>query len=137
LRKAIEAYVHGFEADLRDAYPGINAVTLLEIAGDRARQRELLPVVEFAVKRRLAGNEPDYWDRATLLELAVLGNAEAVIDERLGDALAARAEGWQRETTARNLTLIRNARVARGEHQPWLDRAILALDPTVALDAPA
>ncbi len=137
LRKAIAAYVRGFEADLRDAYPGINAVTLLEIAGDRDKQRELLPVVEFAVKRRLAGNEPDYWDRATLLELAVLGNAEAVIDERLGDALAAKAESWQRETTARNLALIRNARVARGERQPWLDQAILALDPKVALDAPA
>jgi hypothetical protein len=32
LRKAIEAYLNGFEADWRDAYPGINAVTLMEVA---------------------------------------------------------------------------------------------------------
>jgi tetratricopeptide (TPR) repeat protein len=134
LRKAIDAYVRGFETDLRDAYPGINAVTLLEIAGDLDRQRELLPVVEFAVKRRLARDDADYWDRATLLELAVLAGAEAVVDERLGDALAMATEPWQRTTTARNLTLIRNARVARGERQDWLDQAIRALDPSVALD---
>src|SRR5262245_48174173 len=33
LRKAIGAYTAGFEADARDAYPGINAVTLLDIEG--------------------------------------------------------------------------------------------------------
>jgi hypothetical protein len=31
LAKAIEAYLAGFEADWRDAYPGVNAVTLMEI----------------------------------------------------------------------------------------------------------
>jgi hypothetical protein len=37
LRQAIEAYTRGFMADQRDAYPGINAVTLLDIKGDDAR----------------------------------------------------------------------------------------------------
>jgi tetratricopeptide (TPR) repeat protein len=134
LRKAIDAYLRGFEADFRDAYPGINAVTLLDIAGNHDKQRELLPVVEFAVKRRLARDAPDYWDRATLVELAVLGNAEALVEERLGDALATKAEAWQRASTAKNLTMIRTARIARGERQDWLDRTIRALDPTAALD---
>ena len=31
LEQAIDAYRRGFEADWRDAYPGINAVTLMEI----------------------------------------------------------------------------------------------------------
>ena len=31
LDNAIDAYRRGFEADWRDAYPGINAVTLMEI----------------------------------------------------------------------------------------------------------
>src|SRR5262249_19701566 len=31
LDKAIEAYLKGFEADWRDAYPGVNAVTLMEL----------------------------------------------------------------------------------------------------------
>jgi hypothetical protein len=133
LRKAIAAYVRGFESDFRDAYPGINAVTLLDIAAtDAAKQAELLPVVEFAVKRRLAGGKPDYWDRATLLELAVLRSDPARVDETLGDAVAMPADAWMRTSTGNNLTLIRNSRVARGQFQQWLDDAIVALDPELA-----
>ncbi|MBV8522148.1 MAG: DUF4071 domain-containing protein [Acetobacteraceae bacterium] len=33
LDKAIDAYLRGFEADWRHAYPGINAVTLMELRG--------------------------------------------------------------------------------------------------------
>src|SRR5438445_7373512 len=29
LRKAIDTYIKGFETDWRDAYPGVNAVTLM------------------------------------------------------------------------------------------------------------
>jgi hypothetical protein len=46
LRKAIDAYLKGFEADWRDAYPGVNAVTLMEIADPPDPRRErLIPVV--------------------------------------------------------------------------------------------
>jgi hypothetical protein len=46
LRKAIDAYLKGFEADWRDAYPGVNAVTLIEIADPPDPRRErLIPVV--------------------------------------------------------------------------------------------
>jgi len=73
LRKATETYLAGFEADWRDAYPGINAVTLMELQDPPdSRQQELLPVVEYAVKRRLSQRSPDYWDYATLLEISVL-----------------------------------------------------------------
>ena len=37
LRQAIEAYRGGFEADWRDAYPGVNAVTLMEISSPGVR----------------------------------------------------------------------------------------------------
>jgi hypothetical protein len=44
LDRAIDAYRRGFEADWRDAYPGINAVTLMEIRDPGATpQQELLP----------------------------------------------------------------------------------------------
>jgi len=33
------------------------------------RQADLLPVVRYSVKRRLAGKTADYWDHATMLEL--------------------------------------------------------------------
>jgi hypothetical protein len=131
LDKAIAAYAAGFEADFRDAYPGINAATLLDIKGDDAsiaRKNELLPVVRFAVAHRLKGSKPGYWDYATLLELAVLDNDEAEASRRLSDALASVREDWEPKTTANNLALIREARQARGIEQPWLADAIAELE---------
>jgi tetratricopeptide (TPR) repeat protein len=120
LDRAIEAYLKGFESDWRDAYPGVNAVTLMEIREPPdPRREELVPVVRYAVKRRVAGGTPDYWDHATLLELAVLASDEAGASEALGNALAVVRESWEPETTARNLRLIREARDRRGAPVPW------------------
>lgn len=121
LNQAIDAYRKGFEADWRDAYPGINAVTLMELREppDPARL-ELLPVVRYAVSRRLAASTPDYWDHATLLELAVLASDPDAAAQSLGNALIAMREKWEGETTARNLTLIADSRAARGEEVEWV-----------------
>lgn len=120
LDRAIGAYLKGFEADWRDAYPGVNAVTLMEVREPPdPRREELVPVVRYAVRRRVAGGKPDYWDHATLLELAVLACDEAGASEALGDALAVVRESWEPETTARNLRLIREARERRGAPVPW------------------
>lgn len=122
LRKAIDTYLQGFEADWRDAYPGINAVTLMELASPPdPRRLELLPVVTYAVKRRIARGTPDYWDFATLVELAVLARDEAAALDATGNALAAVRENWEPETTARNLALIRAARAAAGDAPAWAD----------------
>jgi tetratricopeptide (TPR) repeat protein len=116
LEQAIEAYRKGFEADWRDAYPGINAVTLMEIKEPPdPRREEILPVVRYAVERKIAAGQPDYWDYATRLELAILAKDEAKATEALGDALAHVREPWEPETTLRNLRLIREARERRGE----------------------
>jgi tetratricopeptide (TPR) repeat protein len=131
LKQAIEAYKRGFEADWRDAFPGINAVTLLDIEGSaesQAQKQELLPIVRFAVQQRLKGGNPDYWDYATLLEVAVLASDEQEAGERLSDALAhVREPKWEPESTANNLELIRAAREKRGTVQPWLADVIGAL----------
>ena len=120
LDRAIAAYLQGFEADWRDAYPGINAVTLMELREPPdPRQTHLLPVVRYAAERRLAGGTPDYWDHATLLELAVLGRDEVAAAESLGNAVAAVREPWEPESTANNLALIRRARERRGLADPW------------------
>jgi hypothetical protein len=111
LKKAIEAYLHGFEADWRDAYPGINAVTLMEIKDPPdPRRNELLPVIAYAVERKIASGKPDYWDYATRLELAVLRKDEDLAKVALSDALASIREPFEPETTARNLKIIREAR---------------------------
>jgi hypothetical protein len=124
LRKAIDAYLRGFEADWRDAYPGVNAVTLMELSEPPdPRRAMLIPVVTYAVDRRVANGKPDYWDHATRLELAVLARDEVSANAALADALAAVRESWEPETTARNLRLIREARSRRGEPLEWALRA--------------
>lgn len=124
LKKAIAAYLKGFEADWRDAYPGINAVTLMEIAEPSdPRRTQLLPVVTYAVKRRIASGKPDYWDHATLLELAVLAKDEVGASNALADALASIRESWEPETTARNLGLINDKREQIGQPITWAREA--------------
>jgi uncharacterized protein DUF4071 len=124
LDKAIGAYLKGFEADWRDAYPGVNAVTLMEVKEPPDPRREqLVPVVAYGVQRRIERGDPDYWDYATRLELAVLGKDEQAAAESLAAALAAVREAWEAETTANNLRLIREARANRGESVEWADEA--------------
>ena len=115
LRRAIETYVQGFEADWRDHYPGVNALTLME-QQDKPdpRKDKMLPVVTYSVKRKIATNA-DYWDYATLLELAALGNDRDAASENLGEATSLDTEAWKLETTKRNLGLIRRVREQRGE----------------------
>ena len=130
LDQAIDAYRRGFEADWRDAYPGINAVTLMEIRNPGGEEQQLLlPVVRYANRRRVDGRGADYWDHATRLELGVIGHDrdEAIAGARA--ALAAVREPWEPESTAYNLSLIREARAARGETVEWadeLERELLA-----------
>jgi MAP3K TRAFs-binding domain len=136
LDKAVGAYLKGFEADWRDAYPGVNAVTLMELKDPPdPRRAVLIPVVRYAVERRIAAGKPDYWDHATLLELAVLGKFETGATAALADALAAMREAWEPETTARNLRLIREARQRRDEQVPWateIEDALLRRSKTSA-----
>lgn len=130
LNKSIQAYVRGFMADQRDAYPGINAVTLLDIKGDEPslkQKTQLLPVVRFAVERRL-GDTPDYWDHATMLELGVLDNNVDAATEHLANALAVVRESWEPATTANNLRLIEQARKKRQLGTSWLIEIIHALE---------
>jgi len=133
LEKAIAAYLKGFEADWRDAYPGVNAVTLMELKDPPDPRRDsLVPVVRYAVERRIAAGQPDYWDHATLLELAVLAKDEAAAMAALGDALASTREPLEPETTARNLRLIREARERRQASVAWAAEleAMLLRKPT-------
>jgi hypothetical protein len=120
LDRAIDAYLKGFEADWRDAYPGVNAVTLMELnEPPDPRREQLIPVVRYAVERKIAAVKPDYWDHATLLELGVLAKDEEKAMTGLSNALAAVRESWEPETTARNLRLIRETRERRGESIRW------------------
>lgn len=119
LQKSIDAYRRGFATDWRDFYPGVNLVTLLELQGTPEairEQREVLPVVRFAVEQSAKNRKVDYWLEATRLELAVLDGDVEAVDRHLDAALAAVRESWEPKTTADNLELIAGAKERRGEN---------------------
>jgi tetratricopeptide (TPR) repeat protein len=122
LKRAVDTYLDGFEADWRDAYPGVNAVSLMEMMNPPdARQARILPVVRYAASQK-AKKDPDYWDYATLLELAVLSRDQEDAENQLAEALAVARAAWEVESTARNLSLMREMRGARGEETSWIKR---------------
>ena len=128
LARAIQTYLEGYRADFRDAYPGINAATLMECeAAVRPEQAEILPVVLYAAKQRLASVAPDYWDYATTLELRVLARDQTGADEVLAAALAMGRESWEFKTTADNLQYIVEARAGRGEDVKWIEGIVTEL----------
>jgi hypothetical protein len=126
LERAIAAYRKGFEADWRDAYPGINLLTLLAVRNPADPEiGQLAPVVGFARERRSAA--PDYWDHATSLELAVITRDDEAQRIALSSTLSELSEPWQLESTAANLDLHAGVRGGRGEDIRLLRDAIEAL----------
>lgn len=118
LKKAIQTYLDGFESDFRDAYPGINALTLMDIADD-SRKDELIPIVTYAVKQKMKSSA-DYWDYATLFELAVLNHDKEEAEALMSDVLAHSQESWELKTTWNNLKSMRKFREFKGEDCEWL-----------------
>lgn len=128
LRRAIEAYRSGFEADWRDAFPGVNAVTLLDAQGpDQPEFHRLLPVVRYAVQRRIESGAGDYWDLASMVELCAHADDEPGAGEYAGECMALGAPDWQVQTTIRNLNILRTSRVVRGRSTDAIDAALSVL----------
>jgi len=117
LDEAIAWYSRGFEQDPRDYYPGINAATLLYKKGTKdalAALQTILPAVSFAVARRGGINSRDYWDIATVLEVAVLTEDWHIAHRAVGRLLVHHGPLWTIETTVRNLETLKGVRGARG-----------------------
>jgi hypothetical protein len=91
-------------------------------------KQQIVPVVRFAVTRRVEAGAPDYWDYATLLELAVLDDDWGEAHRVLGLALSHVRESWESGTTAANLSYIRAARAERGEDTAQLTDIVDALN---------
>ena len=124
LNNALLYYEKGFESDPRDAYPGVNYVTCLELLGERERTLRLLPAVEYAVKAKMKRKKADYWDYATLLELAVIENNYGAATEFFDDAKPLASESWMLGTTKANLDKIIAYRKERGEDVVPLEKII-------------
>ncbi len=72
--------------------------------------------------------EPDYWDYATLMELAVHADNRDEAEDFLGSALARNPVDWMKETTAKQLKLLAAAAKGRGQNVDWVQLLIRALD---------
>lgn len=118
LDDAIRTYTQGFESDPRDYYPGVNAVMLLVEKGDAEAMAEverLIPLVSFAVARRGGADSSDYWDLATTLELACIGQDWSSAIRVLPRVINAADESWKPGTTRDNLLLLSSALKKLGE----------------------
>ncbi|MGO6819222.1 TRAFs-binding domain-containing protein [Rhizobium brockwellii] len=133
LRQAIDAYSKGFEADWRDAYPGINALTLI-YTQDQSDKRisEMRSVVEYAVKRKIATGNSDYWDYATLLELAVIGLDETASEDHLSDLIPRIREPWEPKTTADNIQILADVLPEASKERAWVLGVITELRTAAA-----
>jgi len=112
LDNAIDAYTKGFEADPRDYYPGVNAINLLMQKDDTEALKEvarLLPLVSFAVERRGGASSGNYWDLATVLELACIGDDWATANQVLPKVILAATNSFETATTVANLRLLKKA----------------------------
>ena len=126
LNMAIKSYREGFDADWRDAYPGVNLVTLLELKGDKKSLEEYLPIVQFANKRKIEGSTPDYWDMATEGELNILKRDYDAATENLSEAIALIPDNeiWMLESTLNNLEIIQKAREENNSQDEELSNLI-------------
>ncbi|HEX5763762.1 MAG TPA: TRAFs-binding domain-containing protein [Solirubrobacterales bacterium] len=130
LDAAIAEYGKGFDADPRDYYPGVNLLTLLLRRGteeDRELVAELQPVVLFAIGRRGGLSSSDYWDVATVLELAVIGGDRELAEKALGRIELLQPQSWERETTAKNLGIL--AGTAEEGEGDWIEEIRSRLEP--------
>lgn len=127
LEDALEYYKKGFEFDPRDAYPGVNYVTCLELLGEKEKALRLVPAVEYAVNSKIERKKPkkpDYWDYATLLELAVIENRIAIAESFFYKSKPLANESWMFGTTKENLNKILNFRKQRNEDTADLEKII-------------
>ncbi|PPA78728.1 MAG: hypothetical protein C00003105_00894 [ANME-2 cluster archaeon HR1] len=127
LDDAIEAYTLGFESDPRDYYPGVNAITLLIEKGDDEsikQAQQLVPLVSFAVARRRGASSSDYWDLATVLELACIGNDWNAAISVLPKVMDKAQESWMPETTLGNLNMLKQTIAYQGQDSPELNKII-------------
>jgi hypothetical protein len=86
---------------------------------DSVYQKLIAPAVQYAATRK-AQKAADYWDYATLLELAVLADDRDDAYDKLSEATGIAGKAWHLESTARNLGLLRVARAARHEDAAWI-----------------
>jgi len=105
LKKAIQTYKKGFEANLNDYYPGINLITLAFYDGNNEILQKYLPVVEVSINKAL-NKQKDYWTLATMFELSFIKQDCELAKKILYEIEECDKERWMLETTLNNLKML-------------------------------
>lgn len=130
LDAAIDSYTRGFLADFRNCYPGVNAVTLLATKGTREalnQAKELSRHVAFALAAGGALDSVDYWNLASVLEVAVLNKDESTAHAALRRLEYVGGAPWTYRSTSENLEHLRVAHKRDGDEPPWLKDVLARL----------
>jgi len=112
LAMAIESYERAIRVDMRDYFPGINAITLRlrrGTPGDVDAVARLVPVVRMAVDNAPAARSEQerYWQIATKLELACAVRDWDAAADYVESAARLDVDSWMHETTIDNLGMYR------------------------------
>ncbi len=103
-----------------DLKSGVDADALREA-------NRLSPLVAFAVARREGASSTDYWDLATVLELACLGGDRAVAGKALPKVLLAATDAFKIGTTLANIEMLNAALAGAGQVAPELEAIVVEL----------
>jgi hypothetical protein len=106
LERAIAAYRQGLLADPNDYYVGVNLVSLLSLKDDknaRLEMAERLTSLRARLRERLRSGPVDYWEVATLFELAVLARDWSEARSLAAEARARAPAAWMLESTAEQI----------------------------------
>lgn len=113
---AVEAYRAGFDCDWRDPYPGVNAVMIgATISLEDTLRDPLLGAVNYALNRRLARADPEYWDFACAVELAVVEGRTANAEDHLPSLLLRMEQPFQKTATLADLSNLREISESHGQ----------------------
>lgn len=101
---SINAYKAGFDSNPNDYYPGINLLNLLfTTAYSDEWFNKYIPLVAYAIERRIAQKPGDYWAQASGMELEVLRNNKKTATEYLRKALACEPLPWEKKSSFNSL----------------------------------
>ncbi len=127
---SIANYQKGFDSDITDYYPGINLATLLFekyfLTSNKnllIDMQDVLAVVKYDLKIL---NTCDYWHFATLFEASVLLKNYSELDKIINDLCMLNIQNkipdWKKETTLKNLLVIKNIYENNDERTDWYEK---------------
>lgn len=102
LETSRDYYAAGFGIDF-EYYPGINVLYNELALGNYQTAAGLVPLVQYAVSREGGDTSTDYWNLATQIELAAIGNQAQTAHNLLPRLFQNAKAGWELDSTASNL----------------------------------